>query len=619
MVLQITYSNPVGLTAAQRDCGVFPPPDWDDATGIRIYDGPGGKAWHTGADLNCNRPVWNADAKTPVYAIQDGIVIDAREWLVWGFIIIVDHGIGPDNLPVIARYAHVEQMIVMKGQRVRKGQQIALIGNGYQGSQPYHLHFDLGFTDVLKLRPNDWPGMDEKRLRDNYRDPGVFMRKYSNADAPVTLKVHGGTLNRRASATTLAATVGTPLAAGKLVSVFPRLFKDKDSNFNFVALADGSGYVAREYLIEPVEERVIVERYVDAEGGLNVRATPSTTGRILRAVAHRTLIRVDATLIDDPASEHAFRQLADESGYVADTHLSIDPPPIIITPVPTPTPPAPAPSWTPDIKAEMIGVHADAGGWRPSAKELNIVQRNKVKWALLVAYEAGVAAGVISDFRSVGVQHFVIRAATHDEYGNVPDAATFIARTLPNLREYAAAIGDNKKLLIAVHNEPNATLEGAGFRWKNGTEFALWYLKVASAYRKEFPGCKIGFPALSPGGAIPNVRLDEKQFIQEAIAAGAIRDADWIGVHYYWTRGDGKDIDPPITRWRGWFGSKPLIGTEVGPANNAPSTAEAFREGYRVFGRIGVPLAGWVLNNRGRKEWQDWLTVDMTLWAVETH
>ena len=353
--MPVTYCNPVGLTAAERDSGVFPPGDWFDATGIRIYDGPGGKAWHTGADLNCNRPTWNADAHSPVYAIQDGVVLDAREWIVWGNIMIIDHGTAPDGKPVIARYAHVEQMLVQRGESVRKGQQIARIGNGYQGSQPYHLHFDISFTDVLRTRPNDWPGMDEKRLRDNYLDPNVFMRKYSSADTPVKLTVHGGLLNIRASATVSSADIGD-LANGAEVLVLPKLYKDPNSRYNFVALADGRGYVAREFLIEPKPEQVIVVRYVNDAAGVNVRVQPTVKGKLLRAISFRTRIEVDATLIDDPASDHAFRRLADGSGYVADTFLSANPPPIIITPSPAPARNRIGWHILPGAPAEMLNV-----------------------------------------------------------------------------------------------------------------------------------------------------------------------------------------------------------------------------------------------------------------------
>ena len=84
----------------------------------------------------------------------------------------------------------------------------------------------------------------------------------------------------------------------------------------------------------------------------------------------------------------------------------------------------------------------------------------------------------------------------------------------------------------------------------DGTEFAAWWRLIADVYRREFYGCKIGFPAMSPGAAIVDKRTEEGAFVTQAKAAVAA--ADWVGVHYYWERADGSDINPPSARWRSW-------------------------------------------------------------------
>ena len=68
---------------------------------------------------------------------------------------------------------------------------------------------------------------------------------------------------------------------------------------------------------------------------------------------------------------------------------------------------------------------------------------------------------------------------------------------------------------------------GWGTHWKNGTEFAAWWRMIAEVYRREFVGCKIGFPAMSPGDAVAGVRTEEGAFVTQAKAAVAA--ADWIG------------------------------------------------------------------------------------------
>jgi murein DD-endopeptidase MepM/ murein hydrolase activator NlpD len=75
-----------------------------------------------------------------------------------------------------SRYAHVESMIVQVGQRVRRGEQIARVGNAF-GQWAYHLHFDLSPTTILETQPEHWPGRDLNGVLGNYVDPRDFISK----------------------------------------------------------------------------------------------------------------------------------------------------------------------------------------------------------------------------------------------------------------------------------------------------------------------------------------------------------------------------------------------------------------------------------------------------------
>jgi hypothetical protein len=256
------------------------------------------------------------------------------------------------------------------------------------------------------------------------------------------------------------------------------------------------------------------------------------------------------------------------------------------------------------FSANQRGVGMSAGGWQPLARELELLRQNNVETAFFVAYQAGQATPSLANLRAqTNVRHFIVRAAVN---GMRPDPQDFISRTVPILREYEAAIGPNYPFMIALHNEPNLTDEGWGGIWADGMGFARWYITVAGAYRAAFPNAKIGFPALSPGGDVARLRMSESSFLQgcrDAIAA-----SDWVGVHYYWTDHMGADINPPIDRWRAWFGALPLVGTEVGPANSTPIRPEAMRIAYQKFAAVGVPAMGWVLDGAG--EWKNaaWTT-----------
>ena len=72
------------------------------------------------------------------------------------------------------RYAHVDEIGVLVGDRVVRGQQICKVGNA-EGLFSYHLHFDLSPTTILATQPWHWPKMDRTALRKNYIDPLDFL------------------------------------------------------------------------------------------------------------------------------------------------------------------------------------------------------------------------------------------------------------------------------------------------------------------------------------------------------------------------------------------------------------------------------------------------------------
>lgn len=80
--------------------------------------------------------------KTPIYAVADGLVIQADEGWNYGFgnYVIIDHGGGVETL-----YAHNSKLMVRAGDRVKTGELIALMGNtgNVWGPTGIHLHFEL--------------------------------------------------------------------------------------------------------------------------------------------------------------------------------------------------------------------------------------------------------------------------------------------------------------------------------------------------------------------------------------------------------------------------------------------------------------------------------------------
>ena len=90
------------------------------------------RTFHKGMDFAC-------DKKTPVYATADGIIESAKWMSGYGYTVVIDHGYGYKTL-----YAHLldKKFLVKKGQKVVRGEQIALSGNSGKSTGP-HLHYEV--------------------------------------------------------------------------------------------------------------------------------------------------------------------------------------------------------------------------------------------------------------------------------------------------------------------------------------------------------------------------------------------------------------------------------------------------------------------------------------------
>lgn len=99
---------------------------------------------HLGDDLN-GIGGENSDLGDPVYVIADGRVLFSRDGGPgWGNVIIVLHAYVENGRRqyVQSYYGHVDEMLVRAGKNVRRGQQIATVGNA-GGRYFAHLHFEM--------------------------------------------------------------------------------------------------------------------------------------------------------------------------------------------------------------------------------------------------------------------------------------------------------------------------------------------------------------------------------------------------------------------------------------------------------------------------------------------
>src|SRR6266481_1266780 len=90
--------------------------------------------------LHLARPHEGIDVSAPmgaeIEAPASGVVTDVK-WDGYGNMLTLDHGYG-----LVTRYAHCSKILVVRGQRVKRGQKIALVGSTGLSTGP-HLHYEV--------------------------------------------------------------------------------------------------------------------------------------------------------------------------------------------------------------------------------------------------------------------------------------------------------------------------------------------------------------------------------------------------------------------------------------------------------------------------------------------
>lgn len=180
------FDSPVGTETERREPNTQWGPrrtdwngDWVDANPFLNHYFLG---YHTGVDLN--RPA-DKDKGAPAFAIADGTVTYAgtafnRDGSPSGFgtLVVIKHDpyiedTGQETT-AFSRYGHMKDIVVKKGDRVRRGDQVGTVWNN--GTQAHHLHFDISTTGVLGDNVGHWPGERKTEVVKHYSDPYDFIR-----------------------------------------------------------------------------------------------------------------------------------------------------------------------------------------------------------------------------------------------------------------------------------------------------------------------------------------------------------------------------------------------------------------------------------------------------------
>jgi len=103
--------------------------------GFRLDPFTGRRAFHAGVDIIAPRG-------TPIVASADGLVTYIGSQGGYGLCVEVDHGYG-----YLTRYGHCSFIKVKKGERVRRGEVIALVGTTGRTTGP-HLHYEVHVSGI---------------------------------------------------------------------------------------------------------------------------------------------------------------------------------------------------------------------------------------------------------------------------------------------------------------------------------------------------------------------------------------------------------------------------------------------------------------------------------------
>lgn len=115
---------------------IWPTRGWlSSGFGYRTSPFTGQREFHKGIDISTR-------IKAPIVAPANGIVTRIAWDRGYGRILTISHGHG-----IVTRYAHLHKVLVRRGQYVKRGETIALVGNTGRSTGP-HLHYEVLLNGV---------------------------------------------------------------------------------------------------------------------------------------------------------------------------------------------------------------------------------------------------------------------------------------------------------------------------------------------------------------------------------------------------------------------------------------------------------------------------------------
>ncbi len=103
--------------------------------GYRVSPFTGRREFHRGLDIA-------AREGTPIIAPANGVITYSGKKGLMGNMLSIDHGYG-----MLTRYGHIKKLLKKKGNRVKRGDVVALMGNTGRSTGP-HVHYEVRLNGV---------------------------------------------------------------------------------------------------------------------------------------------------------------------------------------------------------------------------------------------------------------------------------------------------------------------------------------------------------------------------------------------------------------------------------------------------------------------------------------
>ncbi len=115
---------------------IWPTQGWISSEfGYRISPFTGQREFHKGLDIS-------GPEGTPIIAPAEGVAIFTGKNGAYGLSLVLDHGNG-----ITTRYAHLLKIVIKNGEKVKRGEIIAYMGNTGRSTGP-HLHYEVRLNGV---------------------------------------------------------------------------------------------------------------------------------------------------------------------------------------------------------------------------------------------------------------------------------------------------------------------------------------------------------------------------------------------------------------------------------------------------------------------------------------